>query len=571
MPSITTWTRLEPRSRANDMQASLEGRLIDATWLLGRQWQVGEFVGADAGTPISANIDLQACAIRGYSAGTSGARAYVQEPLDALAGPEPPSTPTTFDAAESGAELLTLCAAYGVSTATQSALVTAYALAAATGPVDAAGASLLVLLAGRLIDGTAIAPVIRASVTAGSPAAALTIPPADAASFMSAAGDWVSWLDSLLLAAPARGDAWGDDELAYTFSVGVDQGQAAPLALAASAWDGERCDWYDLDLNPAQSGPVAGTLPQFQGFSATGSLQTTAIPAPLGYPGMPPVRWWQFDDGYINFADVTAATDDLARMLVVEFASIYSNDWYLWPLRLPTGALHVVGSLTVSTTFGDAIALGPAGSANGTTAPIGDWALFRNSVSGAQEPQALNGLLLLPAMVDEVHSESFERVSFARDDVAALAWAIEQTITGADGRAFDRHAAEVSNPVLSPATPHPPSSDVTPLTYELRSTVPTYWFPMTPNATRVDYVLETLRRIGPSGAVQDIEPAGVILSPTTSPFATYQHAVPPEGTQLTRRYHLTRAIDGRVLLWQGRTKRIGRGPIASGLNYDSAT
>ena len=52
MPSITTWTRLEPHSRAEDMEASLEMRVHDPLWMLARQWQFGEFKGEDAGTPI---------------------------------------------------------------------------------------------------------------------------------------------------------------------------------------------------------------------------------------------------------------------------------------------------------------------------------------------------------------------------------------------------------------------------------------------------------------------------------------------------------------------------------------
>jgi hypothetical protein len=50
---------------------------------------------------------------------------------------------------------------------------------------------------------------------------------------------------------------------------------------------------------------------------------------------MPARRWFEFEDAFASFADITAAKDDLARMLVVEFANVYANDWYLWPLELP--------------------------------------------------------------------------------------------------------------------------------------------------------------------------------------------------------------------------------------------
>src|SRR5262245_12084625 len=52
MASVTTWTRLEPHSRAADMDASLEMRVHDPLWLLARQWQFGEYQGEDTGSPL---------------------------------------------------------------------------------------------------------------------------------------------------------------------------------------------------------------------------------------------------------------------------------------------------------------------------------------------------------------------------------------------------------------------------------------------------------------------------------------------------------------------------------------
>ena len=54
MPSITTWLRLEPRSRDAEMNTSLQARVYDPLWLLARQWQFGEFEGQDNGSPVSA-------------------------------------------------------------------------------------------------------------------------------------------------------------------------------------------------------------------------------------------------------------------------------------------------------------------------------------------------------------------------------------------------------------------------------------------------------------------------------------------------------------------------------------
>ena len=40
MPSITTWTRLEPQSRSDDVAGGVAARIHDPLWLLARQWQL---------------------------------------------------------------------------------------------------------------------------------------------------------------------------------------------------------------------------------------------------------------------------------------------------------------------------------------------------------------------------------------------------------------------------------------------------------------------------------------------------------------------------------------------------
>src|SRR5262245_5590606 len=51
-----TWTRLEPQSTAGDPRPGVEARVHDPLWMLGRQWQLGEFEGEDAGTPLTVRV-----------------------------------------------------------------------------------------------------------------------------------------------------------------------------------------------------------------------------------------------------------------------------------------------------------------------------------------------------------------------------------------------------------------------------------------------------------------------------------------------------------------------------------
>ena len=71
MASITFWTRLEPFTRLDDIDAGLQARTHDPLWLLARQWQTGEFQGEDAGTPVQARCGSSARRSTRYRAGAA--------------------------------------------------------------------------------------------------------------------------------------------------------------------------------------------------------------------------------------------------------------------------------------------------------------------------------------------------------------------------------------------------------------------------------------------------------------------------------------------------------------------
>ena len=90
MPSITIWNRLEPRSRLNDLTSGLEARVYDPLWLLARQWQVGEFEGRDAGSPVVASVQSTAAALDRYTVAGQPPLPYDgSQPIESLIEREP--------------------------------------------------------------------------------------------------------------------------------------------------------------------------------------------------------------------------------------------------------------------------------------------------------------------------------------------------------------------------------------------------------------------------------------------------------------------------------------------------
>ena len=67
-PGITVWNRLEGRPRADKFDRALRAEVRDPLWMLTRQWQLGEFRGDDAGSPIFTKVRLETTRLRKYQA-----------------------------------------------------------------------------------------------------------------------------------------------------------------------------------------------------------------------------------------------------------------------------------------------------------------------------------------------------------------------------------------------------------------------------------------------------------------------------------------------------------------------
>src|SRR5882757_9103596 len=59
-PAVGVWNRLEGRPRTTDFDRALRVEVRDPLWLLTRQWQLGEFRGTDAGSPVTATYSVAA-------------------------------------------------------------------------------------------------------------------------------------------------------------------------------------------------------------------------------------------------------------------------------------------------------------------------------------------------------------------------------------------------------------------------------------------------------------------------------------------------------------------------------
>lgn len=563
MASVTSWVRLEPRTRDAHF-TSVEARIADPLWLLGRQWQLGELRGEDAGTPVTAEIVHSVSRISRWTPSwpVPDAPALPDVPLDVLVESEEALSPDGDGGLQAaltagrwlvellgpGADLATLAATYGPLPPPDAS------------PPDPEERRLRAMATGRLPDARRVAPALRAWRSGGPVPAGVN--PADSA----VVDVWLDWYAR----RPGGGRppvTWRPTRLEHEFAIAAQAERstagetAGETVLVATSHGGRDLDWHAFDV-------LDGAAMGAAGDPAPTRMTLAAIPTRVSFPGMPVTRWWQLEDGDVDLAALRPAPEDLGRLLFTEFTLNYGNDFYWLPIDVPTGSLARVESLRVTTSFGDVIDVASTAETDareGRVAP-GDtpWTMFTptrltdGGVTGAAVTGVADVLVLLPLAGHRLHSEPLEDLLLSRDEMADVAWVLERAVPGPSGLPVDRHEVwQRSQPDLEqePGVPHGPK-----LSYDLATEVAPFWLPM-------------LNRPAPPGRNRSTV---LELQPVRTPWGTLladgltldEERLSRTGISLVRRRHRARAADGRTYVWTARRVTSGTGNSTSGLRFD---
>jgi hypothetical protein len=605
--------RLEPRARDAEMNTSLRASVYDPLWLLARQWQLGEFQGEDNGSPIMARLRAESTRLTRYRPGPLEGNPSVRAqdydaramPLETLVErervrPEAGKAEKFRLAAEAGVHFLRLLDQQPLSQSYREAFKNRYPFPALTDEqrktLDRDSLRFLELIAPRVPDGRALYTSLRAALRPpqggrGSLPADPPIVAADAAEVEKAAVIWLQWYEELF-SEQEGGDAtsaWNPERMEHAFAVAARFSEGEKVLAANEYYEGH-LDWYSFNVQEGASlGPTtAGTA------SPLTQITRSVIPAPASFRGMPAPRFWELEDARVDFGAIETGPEDLARMLLIEFAITYGNDWFVIPVELPVGSLCRTRSLVVTDTFGVRTLIRPS-SANGPQSAA--WRMFQLSLTHpSQRPQnlpAADFFLLPPVLMKSLESKPIEEVLFLRDEMSNMVWGVERLVESATERPLNRTEAwleqerrfereqererereATTTPVGTAETVETETGTDDVLTYQLVTRVPDYWIPFLP--VRVDTGNPDSRAIRlkrgvilkPDGS-REIGPQGRILEPGRRELALFEEEVPREGARVTRSYQYTRWIDGSTHLWVGRQKGAGRGEGSSGLRFDS--
>lgn len=591
IPGITWWNRLEGRPRTDRFDRALRAEVRDALWMLTRQWQLGEFRGDDAGSPIATRVRLATTPLRKYQPADGAVQPFDDGvPLEANVERMPvPLRMATHDMAldirlVAGRHWLKLVTPLAAAAPAQ--FIARYPVHAPD-PLQVSDApicahpeawSSFAAVATRRMDGVKLYEFLTASPAnhASDGIAALAGRKAQADAL---AVRFVRWFEKLIY-RPAGDTAWLPDRLEYRFAVSSPQAEGEKV-LTAEQYHHGHLDWYSFDVDRSR-GALGTAAP------APPAVTTlTMLPTQATFHGMPNTRWWAFEDGRTNFGDVKPDTTDLAKLLLIEFGLIYANDWFIIPFTAPAGSIVAIQGMAVTNVFGERIWIEPSGA--GDDDDWQRWAMFLVSVAGKGHEAADTSLLLPPAAQQVLEGPPLEDLMFARDETANMVWAVERAIPLPSGEpARGREAAdetrsfferEAERRLGAPPKP-PPFAGPAKIRYKVMSGVPENWIPMIAMHVPGDVREIQLQRAAMLRIIEGDPSTPAKVSPRTSllrvglddtpaaPYFLHEEEVPRAGIRVTQRFQRTRWRDGRAWVWLGVRKQTGRGEGSSGLAFD---
>ena len=585
---FTVWNRLEPSIRKANFDKSLKAEIRDPLWMLTRQWQFGEFVADDAGSPVFAKVRMQTAKVHQVSLQGNAPIVY-DEGLTLEAHVERERVPFQFDIPlriEIGRHWNRLVKQHLLDGGTSAANIQNVLDAFQNSPefrfeipndgVEGARflarstlkSALTLLQARRGIDGSKV--YLDLKENAGTVINNL-VDPAFNPLIQQAGNDLLAWFERTYQQPEnVNQAAWNPSKLTYEVSCAVPEADGSMTILQADEFHHGKLDAYAFSvqkdttkvhpdlLTPATSPDVEEEVFSF-------------IPSPVKFAGMPNPRWWEFEDSLVDLGDLDIMTTDMGKVLFAEFGLIYSNDWFVLPYDIKAGSLCQTNDLIITDVFGQRTCIQPSLTDN--ESDWLDWSMFSlNTSDGGRD----NRLFAPPAIAFMQQSDPLEEVNFIRDEMANMVWAIENGIPDDMGQMIDGRLASAMEKTylenyFSNGNQASLTSSLGDLKYSMLSNVPENWIPFVPaRSGAIDSRDIQLRRAAmprnleglPDDQDQRVRPKSSLLRVNFSsngkpdgPYFIHEEEVPRAGTHVVQTWQRTRNEKGDVLVWLGRRKR----------------
>lgn len=596
-------SRIEGRTRDTDPTEAMRLRVHDPLWMLARQWQMGEFRGNNTGTAMSVRclVKYDNCSSEPIEPVTE----QINPRIDLLAR------------IESAVYLSDLLRNNGMRTkeflpklmrdfpidwdALDDSLVLPDAVTSQQERLlNKHLQNYVRAYRGKIFDGVAVYNHLN---KAGHLFNRQSIAVED---------DFMAWFKKKYKPASLSNSHWESADLCYTVETDV-----ANMAFKGDRYQGGRLSWYtfDYDKNRAVKGDASGE---------TKCEEVLSFPTPATFAAAPNKRLWQMEDRKV-FTGNSVEEPSEANSVVMRFATMYSNDWMLFPLRTEIGNYITVEEIDVVDTFGERHTI-KGNCRAGNKESLGEyqeqWQVFVNSTIGETKRTAINGLYFAQQLVTTLEGKPIEEIKVLRDEIANMVWGVESVVSDGCGGTLDadlyatRLGTIVNEHNKAGEPVHVPDTVVfgqnsapevqkaqdnnaprAKFSYSLQSSVPFNWIPFIPqrlateDAKNSPFFLggrEIILRRGKmpcyifNGEKFDLEavrPQSSILRPIVErdnngkvlkekPMVIHEEAVQATGIRLTKNYQRARWIGGKTYQWLGLYKRQSHTEASSGLVFD---
>lgn len=630
MDRFSAWVRLESRCRSNDLSLGIQARIADPLWMLARQWQFGEFIGEDTGSPIRLECSYMTQPINTFT--TNGeVQSYnsADIPLETLVEREIPK----FDwqsRVRIGQEWERLVQAAFPDQAADiiDLFRKKYSLSLPENEewdsLDYATRKFLEFMHRRVTDSKKLLDAYSNSVD--------SLPVYDNPSnpLNTSIKDIIEELFKKYQEQYEQPDtetqkAWRSSSLDYRFRLNQLKADEDPTtkktSLIAANYRNGDLDWYIFSTD----GPVTEKWTKHRLIIRT--------PNRISIGGTS-LRWWAFENAETDYGALDVAKPDLAKLALMEFALVYGDDWYSVPIPAKMCNLVRVDKLRVYNVFNEYGDIKPARKVAGSQNKR--WDLYSLCRFQDRDKVPNESILFIPPVAGfREESKPLEEVHFLRDENANMVWAIEHKILNSMGQPIDgfesqlerikrRNQVEIrvlksdiadirkqlETEVLSDEVRSELKNDISEklarieklergffaqdkpqnnaqLCYRLATKVPENWFPYIPvnvprlfepillNAATVPPpTILRLKRAQMLRNTDDEEPTFIpafsrLLDDDTDPLLWIdENAIGRDGLRLLLTKQRVRWIGGKTFVWLGRKVLTGKGEGSSGLRFD---
>ncbi len=595
-------SRIEPRTRNEDYKKALSFEVFDPLWMLCRQWQYGRFKAADCGSPVMVKIKTVKKNIDKVLRGDGEDIRYSTDvPLECEVEKQNVEI-TPYVCVESAMQFKKMIANVKQKKSVVESLLKEYPLDCS--PED--DLSSLELLknkkntalnkfikfyASRSFDGSKLYDAILNGTVESS------IQKSVGTKILENYKEWFK--NKFLPCTDKKGteskDCWNISKLGYETEVRQQNNR-----YVAEDYDSGKLSWYSFDKKGADD----------LSYKDEEVKMLSYIPTPAKIPGAPASRLWEFEDRQVNMGNNSNDFNSIATVAIMQYITMFSNDWMITPLETETGTILDVDGIVVRDSFGDRFYINKnaqqfdkseydrkyGSGAYDKLVYTDRWDMFGNSYVEAYANEKFStsrGLFFPPTVLRCEESKPIEEVQFLRDEMANMVWGVETTLNNKCGGTMDGKSlsdsvlSEVDEVNLTKAGEHDPITSDEDAEYSLliQNRVPMNWIPFLPeqvigNCREIAFRRATMpifyndgreevyKKVRPSTSLLAVKKEKKGEKDCVVPLYINEEELATCGIKVRKTAQRTRWFFGKSFNWIGNREIISEYQANSGLMFD---